>query len=189
MYGAGKGIIMGEGSGAVVIERASAGKARGAKPLARVAGFGSTNDGAAFRTMESQGTWLAKAIEIALADAGKATTDIDWVLTHGRGDTAYDAREIRALRQVFSDKCPPVSCIAGHVGVGGASLGMFSTIAAVQGMQRGEAFATVSTSVTGDCGIPLVCGAARPGNYRNVLLVGSTEHGGNTAIVLERFDA
>lgn len=186
MYGAGKGFFMGEGSGALVLERASVGKARGAKPLARIAGFGSTNDGTASRTLESQGTWLAKAIDIALADANKSKTDIDWILTHGRGKTNYDAREIHALRQVFGDQCPPVSCIAGHVGVGGASMGMFSTIAAVQGMQRGEAFATVSTSATSDCGIPLIRGTARPGNYRNVLIVGSTEHGGNTAIVLER---
>ena len=189
MYGNGRGFIMGEGSGSVVIERATYALARGAKPLARVAGFGSTNDGTTFKSMDSTGTWLAKSIEIALADANKTTADIDWILTHGRGDANYDAREVHALRAVFGDQCPPVSCIAGHVGVGGASMGMFSTVAAVQGMQSGEAFATVSTSATSDCGIPLVRGSARPGNYRNVLLVGSTEHGGNTAIVLERIDS
>ena len=189
MYGQGRGMIMGEGSGAVVIERASSVKARGGKPMARVAGFGSTNDGSVFKSLDPQGTWLAKSIELALADSHKTPADIDWVLTHGRGDSVYDLREIRALRHVFGDKCPPVSCIAGHVGVGGASFGMFSTVAAVQGMHRGEAFATVSTSAADDCGIPLVRGAVRPGNYRNVLLVGSTENGGNTAIVLERADS
>ncbi len=189
MYGPGNGLIMGEGSGSVVIERATAAQARGAKPLARVAGFGSTNDGTAFKTRDTSGSWLAKSIEIALSDAKKASTDIDWILTHGRGDSHYDVREIQALRKVFGDSCPPVSCISGHVGVGGASLGMFSAVAAVQGMQTGEAFATVSTSATSDCGIPLVRGSARPGNYRNVLLVGSTEHGGNTSIILERIDS
>ena len=188
MYGESQGIIMGEGSGSVVIERATAARARGAKPLARIAGFGSTNDGTAFKTLDSDGKWLAKSIELALADANKTVADIDWVLTHGRGEASYDAREIHALRSVFGEQCPPVSCIAGHVGVGGASMGMFSAVAAVQGMQSGEAFATVSTSATSDCGLPIVRGSARPGNYRNVLLIGSTEHGGNTAIVLERIE-
>lgn len=187
-YAAGRGRVLGEGSGAVFIERATSARARGAQPLARVCGFGATNDGASFKSSDSTGTWLSKAIRLALRDAEKQTHEIDWILTHGRGEAHYDAREVAALRRVFGDNCPPVSCIAGNVGVGGASMGMFSLVAAVLGMQRGTAFPTVSTIADESCGLPLVRQQAAAGAYRNVLVVGSTENGGNMAIVLDQLD-
>lgn len=185
MYGNGSGMILGEGSGSVLLERASVAKARGAKPLARVAGYGSTNDGAPFQSIDSSGKWLIEAIQTALKDSGKNANEIDWVLTHGRGIAEHDQREIAALRSVFSEKCPPVTCITGNVGVACSSIGIMSIVAAVQGMQRGEAYPTVSTSATESCGIPLVRDTIREGKFQNVLVIGSTEHGSNTAIILD----
>lgn len=185
MYADGSGYILGEGGGALVIERATAAKARGAKPLARVTGYAATFDGAAHQSVDPSGRWLAEAIRLALKDANKSIEDIDWVLGHGRGVSTEDQREVFALKECFGDRCPPVSCIVGNVGVAGASMGLMSVIAAVHGMNQGTAFPCVSTSANASCGIPLVTDSCRQGEYKTVLVIGSTEHGGNTAIVLE----
>ncbi len=65
-YGKGSGIALGEGSGALVIERASFAKARGASPLAKIAGFGATYDGQTFKAIDTTGRWLSQAILEAL---------------------------------------------------------------------------------------------------------------------------
>ncbi len=187
-YGSGHGYIMGEGGGAVMLERASAARRRGAKPLAKIAGVGATADSYAYRDLNPASTYLVHAVQSALHEAGAQPSQIDWVIGHGRGTQVHDQREIDAWLNVFGSELPPLSCLSGNVGVTPAASGIFSIAAAILGMQHGEAYPLTSVDDSTDNRVPFVKGAVRTGQYNRVLVAGSTEHGNNHAIVLERID-
>ncbi len=120
--------------------------------------------------------------------AGAQPSQIDWVIGHGRGTQVHDQREIDAWLNVFGSELPPLSCLSGNVGVTPAASGIFSIAAAILGMQHGEAYPLTSVDDSTDNRVPFVKGAVRTGQYNRVLVAGSTEHGNNHAIVLERID-
>ena len=185
-YGRGSGLIVGEGGVSVVLERASFARRRGANALARIAGVGATADAYAYRDLNPSGDRLAKAIYHALDESKMAAEAIDWFIGHGRGEATYDRREIEAVRTIFGARLPPYSCLAGNVGVGGATSGLFSIAAALLGMQHSEAYPIVSTECFDDSSIPFVRSAPLTGRYQRVAIAGSTEHGNNNAVVLEK---
>ncbi len=185
-YGNGRGLVVGEGAACVVLERASVARKRGAKPLAKIAGVGASADGYAYRSFDPNPNYLVHAISAAIEEAGLEADKIDWALGHGRGVPAFDQREMNAWLNVFGDKLPPISCLSGNVGICGASSGLFSIAAALLGMEHGEAYPLASVDETLDQRLPFVRGSVRPGSYQNVLVSGSTEHGNNHAVVLQR---
>ncbi len=185
-YGHGHGYIVGEGGGALILERASQARRRGAKPLARIAGVGATADSFAYRDLNPNATYLVHAIQSALTEAQTTADKIDWLIGHGRGTAQHDQREIAAWREVFGTALPPVSCLSGNVGVIPAASGIFSVAAALLGMQHGQAYPLTSVDDSLPSNVPFITGAVRPGNYQRVLVAGSTEHGNNHAILLER---
>lgn len=185
-YGRGHGYIVGEGGGALILERASSARKRGAKPLAKIAGVGATTDSYSFRDLNPNATYLSHALTSAMKEAGTTPDQIDWAIGHGRGLPAYDRRELDAWAEVFGQKMPPLSCLSGNIGVTPASSGLFSIAAALVGMQHNEAYPITSIDDSLDSRLPFVKGSVRSGDYRRVLVAGSTEHGNNHAIVLER---
>ncbi len=187
-YGNGRGYIVGEGGGALILERASSARKRGAKPLAKIAGVGATADSFKYRDLNPESTYLAHALQSALGEAHVAADQIDWLIGHGRGQVAHDQREMAAWLNVFGQALPPTSCLTGNVGVTPASSGLFSVAAALLGMQHGEAYPLASVDDSLDTRVPFVTGSVRPGDYKRVLVAGSTEHGNNHAIVLERVE-
>ena len=187
-YGQGHGYIMGEGGGALILERASTARKRGAKPLGKITGAGATSDSFAFRDLNPSATYLAHALQSALDEAHVTSSQIDWLIGHGRGTAAYDQREIAAWQDVFGQSLPPVSCLSGNVGVTPASSGIFSIAAALLGMQHGQAYPLTSVDGSLDARVPFVKDTVRAGQYQRVLVAGSTEHGNNHAIVLERVE-
>ncbi len=187
-YGRGDGYIMGEGGGALILERASVARQRGAKPLAKIAGVGATADSFAFRDLNPAATYMTHAMRSALNEARVTSDQIDWLIGHGRGTAAYDQREIAAWMDVFGQTIPPISCLSGNVGVTPASSGLFSIAAALLGLQHGEAYPLTSVDESLDARLPFVKGGVQISQYRRVMVAGSTEHGNNHAIVLERVD-
>jgi 3-oxoacyl-[acyl-carrier-protein] synthase II len=187
-YAAGHGYIVGEGGGALILERASSARRRGAKPLAKIAGVGATADAFAYRHLNPSATYLVHAIQAALSEAGLSPAHIDWLIGHGRGLPTYDERELAAWSHVFGEAMPPLSCLMGNVGVTPASSGIFSVAAALLGMQHGEAYPVASIENTADTIPALIRGAAKAGQFQRVLVAGSTEHGNNHALVLQRVD-
>ena len=187
-YGNGHGYILGEGGGGLIIERASSARKRGAKPLAKISGVGATADSFAYRDLNPDATYLSHALSAALDEAQLKPAQIDWLIGHGRGNVAHDQREIAAWKEVFGQALPPTSCLTGNVGVTPAASGIFSIAAALSGMQNGEAYPLASVDDSLDKQVPFVTGSVKTGQYRRVLVAGSTEHGNNHAIVLEQVD-
>ena len=93
------GLVLGEGAGIFVLELLEHAQARGAVILAELAGSGMTADATDIVSPSAEGA--AAAMTQALADAGLATTDVDYINAHGTGTPANDVTETRAIHLAF----------------------------------------------------------------------------------------
>jgi nodulation protein E len=95
------GMVLGEGSAMLVLEEREHALARGAKPLAEIAGFGMSSDAHHITQPSAEGA--AKAVRMALKDAGIAPDQIGYINAHGTGTTVNDTTETAALHMAFGD--------------------------------------------------------------------------------------
>ncbi len=93
------GTLLGEGGGALVLERASSATARGARARAVVAGVGSACEASDYPGPPTSAA-IVKAMEAALSEAGLGPEAIDLVIANGDGTPAGDAREMSAIERV-----------------------------------------------------------------------------------------
>jgi len=94
-----RGLILGEGAAVLILEPEERARARGAKILGEIAGFGMSSD--AHHITQPSALGAARAMRSALADAGLAPQAIGYVNAHGTGTTSNDATETEAIRSVF----------------------------------------------------------------------------------------
>jgi 3-oxoacyl-[acyl-carrier-protein] synthase II len=130
---------MGEGAGVLVLEDAEAAAARGATILGEVAGYGSTTDAYHLTAPEPTGAPAARAIELALRDAGAEPSQIDYVNAHGTSTQLNDAAETAALKRALGAEAKriPISSTKSSIG---HTLGAAGAV---------EAVATFRTLLTG----------------------------------------
>jgi nodulation protein E len=95
------GMVLGEGGAMMVLESLDHAHARGARPLAEIAGFGMSSDAHHITQPSAEGA--AKAMRMALKDARIAPEQIGYVNAHGTGTTVNDITETRALHLAFGD--------------------------------------------------------------------------------------
>ncbi len=118
------GFVLGEGAGVLVVERAGLADGRGAAGYADLTGWGATTDAHHPTTPRPDGAGAAAVMRRALADAGLAPSDVDYVNAHGTGTKLGDPAEAIAIRTVFGESTPAVSSIkalTGHLlGASGA---------------------------------------------------------------------
>lgn len=142
-----KGLVLGEGAAALVLETASHARARGASALAVLAGYGHSVDAVHLSRPDADGQ--ERALRAALADAGIEASQVGYVNAHGTATDVGDTVEAESLARVFGVRGVPVSAtkaLHGHlIGAGGA----LELVACVQAMRRGQLppSAHVSTSV------------------------------------------
>ena len=92
------GFVMGEGAGVLVLEDEEAARERGARILGYVRGYASTSDAHHLTAPEPTGRGAAKAIELALKDAGVAADEVIYVNAHGTSTPLNDRSETNALK-------------------------------------------------------------------------------------------
>jgi 3-oxoacyl-[acyl-carrier-protein] synthase II len=97
------GFVMGEGAGVLMLESLSSAKARGAKIYAEVAGYGLTGDAFHITAPAPEGEGGARAMKMALRNAGLAPTDVDYINAHGTSTIPNDKLETAAIKTVFGD--------------------------------------------------------------------------------------
>jgi 3-oxoacyl-[acyl-carrier-protein] synthase II len=128
------GLAMGEGAAMFVVESEERALARGARPLARILGWGSTQDAYKTTAPLPDGAMARRAMQQALRRAGLAARDIGYVNAHGTGTPLNDPAEARAIREVLGDV--PVSSIKGAVGHLMAASGAIEIAACLLPFQR-----------------------------------------------------
>ncbi len=92
------GFVMGEGAGVLVLEDGAAARARGARILGTVRGYGATCDAHHLTAPDPDGAGAARAITAALRDAGLTAAGIDYVNAHGTSTPLNDRAETMALK-------------------------------------------------------------------------------------------
>jgi 3-oxoacyl-[acyl-carrier-protein] synthase II len=113
------GFVMGEGAGVLVLEDEESARERGATILGEVIGYGSTADAFHLTAPQPDGTPAARAIEIALDDAGVTPDDVAYVNAHGTSTQLNDAAETAALKRALGNdraKQIPVSSTKSSIG-------------------------------------------------------------------------
>lgn len=110
------GFAMGEGSAVLVLESEEHARARDARILCEVAGYGCTADAYHMTAPHPDGDGAVRALAMALDDAGLDPADVGYVNAHGTSTPLNDASEAAALTRVFGDAVPPVSSTKSMVG-------------------------------------------------------------------------
>ena len=135
------GLVLGEGAAFLVLESSSHANRRGARELARLAGYGIAAD--AFHVAAPSAEGQARAMRAALQDADYLAESIDYLNAHATGTPAGDAVEAAAIRSVFGDAVPVSSTKALHghlLGAAGALECAITVIALRHAMLPATAF-------------------------------------------------
>ena len=140
------GFVIGEGAGILVLETLDHAQARGAEILGEVVGYGMTCDAHHITSPIPGGLGGARAMSLALADAGLKADDIDYVNAHGTSTPANDSNETAAIKTALGEraKAIPVSStksMTGHL-LGGS--GGIEAVAAVLALQNGVVPPTIN---------------------------------------------
>ncbi len=121
------GFVIAGGAGVVVLEELSHAKARGARIYGEVVGYGATSDG--YDMVQPSGEGAVRCMKLAMATVGDK---IDYINPHATSTPIGDLREIEAIREVFGDKCPPISAtksLTGHsLGATGVQEAIYSLL-------------------------------------------------------------
>ncbi len=134
------GMSFGEGAAVLVLEPLERVLARGATPLAELAGAGASCDAYHMTAPDPTGAGAAAALAAALADAGLPPEAVDFVNAHGTGTPLNDAAEWRALQRVFGERAGEIPLVATKALVGhllGCS-GALEAVATILCLQNGE---------------------------------------------------
>jgi 3-oxoacyl-[acyl-carrier-protein] synthase II len=160
------GFVMGEGAGILVLEEASAAQERGATILGEVTGYGSTSDAHHLTAPEPSGEPAARAIELALNDAGIASTEVAYVNAHGTSTPLNDAAETAALKRAFGEEAAkriPISSTKSTVGHTLGAAGAVEAVATVETLRTRVIPPTLGYEVPDpELDLDFVPGEARP---------------------------
>jgi 3-oxoacyl-[acyl-carrier-protein] synthase II len=177
------GFALGEAAAAFVLESPAHAEARGAAPLATLAGYATNCDGMHITQPDAKGQ--ARAMTAALADAGLAPGDIGYINAHGTATTAGDAAEAESIARLFGAHAVAVSstkAIHGHLlGAGGA----VELLVALRALEAGRLPQTANVAAADPAfAIDLVVGAAREASGLRAVMSNSFAFGGTNAVLV-----
>lgn len=131
------GLNLGEGAAFIVMMREGDALARGLSPHAYLAGYGNACDAFHQTASSPDAEGAFRAMTLALAGAGLAPADIDYVNAHGTGTENNDLAESRALRRVFGEELPPVSSTKPLTGHATSAAGGIEAVLCIMALQHG----------------------------------------------------
>lgn len=185
------GFVIGEGAGVVILESLEHAQARGARILAEIVGYGSTCDAYHITSPAEDGDGAARAMSLAIREAGITPSDVDYINAHGTSTHHNDLFETRAIKKAFGEAAYEVhinstKSMIGHLfGAAGA----VEFITCVKSIEEGYIHPTVGLKETeGEIDLDYTMGA---GVYQDVryALSNSLGFGGhNASILVKRFE-
>lgn len=174
------GLSLGEGAGAVVLERNADGEGL------LLCASAVTNDAHHVTAPMRSGDGLAAAIGEALRRAGVAPADVDVVNGHGTGTVYNDAMESKAVSAVFGRRMPPLYSLKGYVGHTLGAAGVAESVIALKGLAEGIVPGTLGLSTVDSEIDANVSPQAREAGGRYLVSFKSGFGGINAASVFER---
>ncbi len=186
------GFVMGEGAGALLLEEYAHARARGARIYAEIIGYGATCDAHHITAPAPGGAGSAACMRQALADAGIAPEQVDYINAHGTSTTMNDACETQAIRAAFGTHADRLmvsstKSMTGHLlGAAGAVEAIFTALA----LRDGFVPATIGYRTPDPaCDLDLVPNEGRAAQIRCALSNSLGFGGHNAAVVLKKWEA
>jgi 3-oxoacyl-[acyl-carrier-protein] synthase II len=184
------GFVMGEGAGVLVLEEEEAARARGARILGYLRGYASTSDAHHLTAPEPSGRGAAKAIELAMKDAGVGADDVMYVNAHGTSTPLNDRSETNAIKIALGEErahAVPISSTKSTIGHLLGAAGAVEAIATLLALRDRIAPPTLNYEEP-DEGLDLdyVPNEARPlanGDVRAIGLSNAFGFGGHNAVL------
>ena len=130
------GFVTGEGAGIFVLEELEHAKARGAHIYAEIGGYGATCDAHHVTTPLEDGSAAARAMTMAMQDAGVAPEEVDYINAHGTSTKYNDLFETRAIKLAFGDSAYKVhinstKSMIGHMFAGGGAVELITCVKSI----------------------------------------------------------
>ena len=156
------GFVLGEGAGILILEELEHAKNRGAHIYAEVVGYGATADAYHVTSPKEDGSGAAKAMTLAMEEAGVRPEEVTYINAHGTGTHHNDLFETRAIHLAFGDAAASVhinstKSMTGHL-LGGA--GGVEGVVCVKSIEEDFIHQTVGTIVPGEgCDLDYTLGA------------------------------
>jgi 3-oxoacyl-[acyl-carrier-protein] synthase II len=134
-----QGLSLGEGAGILILEELAHAQARGARIWGEVMGYGICAEAHHLTAPEPSGTGIARSIRLALADAGIAPEEVDYINAHGTATPLNDVVETRGIKMVFGEKAYeiPISSIKAMIGHCLGSAGAIEAVATLLSLHEG----------------------------------------------------
>lgn len=186
------GFVMGEGAGILVLEELSHAQKRGAHIYAELVGYGATADAYHITSPCEDGSGAAKAMEIAMREAGIEPAQIDYINAHGTSTHHNDLFETRAIRLAFGAHAENVQInstksMIGHL-LGAA--GGVEAIVCVKSIQDGFVHRTAGTKETDpECDLHYMIGGPVEKKITYAMSDSLGFGGHNAVLVFKAFDA
>ena len=142
------GFVLGEGAGIVVLEELEHAKARGAGIYAELVGYGATADAFHITSPAEDGAGAARAMELAMEEAGVQPSEVEYINAHGTSTHHNDLFETRAIHKAFGDAAKDLvvnstKSMIGHL-LGAA--GGVEFVTCVKSLEEGFIHQTVGTT-------------------------------------------
>jgi 3-oxoacyl-[acyl-carrier-protein] synthase II len=177
------GVVPGEGAAVLMLESRDHAERRGAKLLARVAGFASRFEAPGDPWHERSGRAIGQSIEAALASAGMKPSDVGHVNAHGEASINQDRIEATVIREALGDV--PVTAPKGAFGDLGAGSGAVELAASVLALADGRVPPTQNYDrPASDCPVNVVHGEPLRTEKRSALALNQSSTGQAAAVVL-----
>ena len=184
-----QGFVMGEGAAFLLIESEAHVIRRGGKVLGQVAGYAQTCDAHHITAPQPGGHYAARAMALAVADAGIDKTDVGYINAHGTSTPLNDATESAAIELCFGEHAKRLlvsstKSMTGHM-LGAA--GAFEAVITQLALNEGIAPPTIGLENEGeDCTLDYVKGSARRMDTRYALSNSFGFGGHNSCLVLKK---
>jgi 3-oxoacyl-[acyl-carrier-protein] synthase II len=184
------GFVLGEGAGILILEEWEHARQRGAHIYAELTGFGATCDAYHIAAPDPEGSGAIRAMTRALADAGLAASDIDYINAHGTSTPLNDKCEIKATKTVFgANSVPPLSSTKSMTGHLLGAAGAVEALLCARAVQEGFIPATINYQIPDPtCDLDVVPNEGRIQPITHALSNSLGFGGHNASLIISRFD-
>lgn len=185
------GFVLAEGAAALVLEDRERALARGAEVLAEVIGYATTDDANHMVQPAPGGEGAARAMTLAMEDAGVVASDIDYINAHGTSTPLNEKFETQAIKRAFGDAAGsvPISSTKSMTGHLLGAAGALEAVFTVNALRVGILPPTINqTTPDPECDLDYIPNRAREKAVRNAMTNSMGFGGHNVSLILARAD-
>ena len=180
-----QGFVLGEGGATLVLEDLEHAQKRGANILGEIVGYGATSDAYHITSPDPTGAAAARAMELAIKEAGINPSEISYINAHGTATHANDEGESKAINQVFgSDSNVRVSSTKGMTGHLLGAAGAIEAVLTVAALQKGQLPLNIGCfNQDPNCSVNLVTAENSDASNARYAISNSFGFGGHNAVL------